>query len=383
MIYVSFFATISTFTTRGNKVEFINLKAQYECYKGDIDRAMQDVLNSSQFIMGKAVSDLESAMSVYVGSKHAIGCSSGTDALILALLALDIKSGDEVITSPFSFIASVEAIMLLGAKPVFVDIDEGTYNLNPALLESAITLQTKAIIPVAIFGQMADMESINAIAAKHNIPVIEDAAQSFGASQIQKGKKIKSCDASTIATTSFFPSKPLGCYGDGGAVFTNDEVLAQKLRYLLNHGQTERYKHSFIGLNARLDAIQAAILQVKLKHLDKEIDKRQDIARVYDENLKNVITPFVAPNNTSAYAQYSIRTHNRAELMKKLESAHIPYAVHYPIPLYLQEVVCKVYGYKKGDFPVSEVVCEEILSLPFSPFLTEDEQCQVIRAVNG
>ena len=365
-------------------MEFINLKAQYERYKGDIDKAMQEVLHSSQFIMGKAVSDVESALSSYVGAKHSIGCSSGTDALILALMALELKSGDEVITSPFSFIASVEAIMLLGAKPVFVDIDEKTYNLSPSKLEKAITPRTKAIIPVAIFGQMADMESINAIAARHAIAVIEDAAQSFGASQIQSNnQRVKSCNTSTIATTSFFPSKPLGCYGDGGAIFTNDESLAQKMRYLLNHGQTKRYEHSFIGLNARLDALQAAILQVKLKHLDEEIAKRQEIAKIYNENLKGVITPFIAPNNISAYAQYSICTKNRASLMKKLESAQIPYAVHYPIPLHLQEVVCKVYAHKKGDFPISERVCEEVISLPFSPFLSENEQEQVIKAVNG
>ncbi|MCX2716237.1 DegT/DnrJ/EryC1/StrS family aminotransferase [Helicobacter sp. MIT 21-1697] len=364
-------------------MEFINLKAQYEQQKSEIDNAIQDVLHSSQFIMGKAVEELESHLSSYVGAKNAIACSSGTDALILALMALDIKNGDEVITSPFSFIASVEAIMLLGAKPIFVDIDEKTYNLDSTKLENAITKHTKAIIPVAIFGQMADMQAINAIALKHNIPVIEDAAQSFGATQRYNDKILKSCNASMFATTSFFPSKPLGCYGDGGAVFTNDEKFAQKIRYLLNHGQTKRYEHSFIGLNARLDALQAAILNVKIKYLDSEIAKRQEIARIYDENLRNVIIPFIQKGNVSAYAQYSIRTKNRAQLIEKLTKAHIPYAVHYPIALHLQEVVRKVYGYKKGDFPISEVVCDEILSLPFSPFLSAKEQDQVIKAVNG
>ncbi|WP_295702110.1 DegT/DnrJ/EryC1/StrS aminotransferase family protein [uncultured Helicobacter sp.] len=365
-------------------MEFINLKAQYESYKKDINRAIQDVLQSSQFIMGKAVSDLESTLSAYVGAKQAIACSSGTDALILTLMALDIKKGDEVITSPFSFIASVEAIMLLGAKPVFADIDEKSYNLCPTKLEGAITPHTKAIIPVSIFGQMADMESINAIAAKHHIPVIEDAAQSFGASETYSdGKSVKSCNASIMATTSFFPSKPLGCYGDGGAVFSNDESLAQKIRYLLNHGQTKRYEHHFIGLNARLDALQAAILNVKLTHLDTEIAKRQKVAQYYNEHLKGVITPFVKSSDTSAYAQYSILTKNRVDMMKKLESAQIPYAVHYPIPLHLQEVVQKAYPYKKGDFPVSEAVCDEILSLPFSPFITQEEQNKVIEAING
>lgn len=353
-------------------------------YKTNIDKAIQDVLNSSQFIMGEGVSKLETALSSYVGAKHAIACSSGTDALILALMALDIKSGDEVITSPFSFIASVEAIMLLGAKPVFVDIDEHTYNICATKIENAITSNTKAIIPVAIFGQMADMEAINSIAKKHNIAVIEDAAQSFGASQIQSnGESVKSCNASHIATTSFFPSKPLGCYGDGGAIFTNDDTLAQKLRYLLNHGQVRRYEHSFIGLNARLDAIQAAILLVKLAHLDTEIRLRQEIAKRYDESLKDVTIPFIKKGNISAYAQYSICAKNRTQLIEKLCNANIPYAVHYPIPLHLQEVVRNRYAHKKGDFVLSEKVCDEVLSLPFSPFLTQQEQDEVIRAVNG
>lgn len=366
-------------------MEFINLKAQYQSYKAEIDRAISDVLHSSQFIMGKPVSDLELALSQYVGGSEAIACSSGTDALILALMALDVKSGDEVITSPFSFIASVEAIMLLGAKPVFVDIDPKTYNLSPSKLENAITSHTKAIIPVAIFGQMADMESINTIAKKYDIPVIEDAAQSFGASQkASDGKTLKSCNVSTIATTSFFPSKPLGCYGDGGAVFTSNKALAQKIRYLLNHGQMRRYEHSFIGLNARLDALQAAILSVKLAHLDDEINRRQVIAKRYDERLKDVTIPFIAAGNISAYAQYSIATpNNRAALIARLEAAHIPYAVHYPIPLHLQEVVCKACPYKKGDFPVSEELCDNVLSLPFSAFLSQDEQDRVIEVVNG
>lgn len=365
-------------------MEFINLKAQYACYKSEINHAIQEVLESSQFIMGGAVSELERGLGAYVGSEYAIACSSGTDALLLCLLALDVGAGDEVITSPFSFIASVEAIMLLGAKPVFVDIDERTYNLNPALLESAITPRTKAIVPVSIFGQMPDMESINAIASAHNIPVIEDAAQSFGASmQDGKGKILKSCNASVLATTSFFPSKPLGGYGDGGAVFTTDSALNSKLRSLLNHGQGRRYEHHLIGLNARLDSLQAAVLNVKLKHLDSELQKRQAIARVYDENLRGVVTPFIAPGHTSAYAQYSIYTPKREELIARLDGAQIPHAVHYPISLHLQEVVVRSHPYKRGDFPISERVSEGIISLPFSPFLTNEEQCRVIEAVNG
>lgn len=359
-------------------MEFINLKAQYQTYKDEIDAKISEILASSSFIMGKYVDSFEENLSHYIGAKNAIACGSGTDALILALMALGIKRGDEVITSPFSFIASVEAIMLLGAKPVFVDICEKTYNIDYKLLEDSITDKTKAIIPVSIFGQMADMEEINHIASAHKIPVIEDAAQSFGASF----KGIKSGNASLIATTSFFPSKPLGCYGDGGAIFTNDDNIALKLRQLLNHGQIERYKHKYIGLNSRLDALQAGILNVKLRYLDSEIEKRQEIAQIYDKNLKNVITPFIKKGNISAYAQYSIRTPNRVHLISKLQNAKIPYAIHYPIPLHLQEVVLKDSAYKKGDFPVAEMVCDEIISLPFGAFLNKDEQEQVIGAIN-
>lgn len=359
-------------------MEFIDLKRQYLAYKDEIDKTLQESIESSQFIMGEKVARLESELASFCDARYAIACSSGTDALILALLALGVGKDDEVITSPFSFIASVEAIMLLGAKPVFVDADERTYNLDSTLLQSAITAKTKAIIPVSIFGQMADMEEINAIALAHKIPVIEDAAQSFGASF----KGVKSCSASLIATTSFFPSKPLGCYGDGGAIFTSDGDMAIYLRQLLNHGQIERYKHKFIGLNARLDALQAGILSVKLKYLTQEIQKRQELARIYDENLRNVITPFIKDGNISAYAQYSIRVKDRNAMIKRLESASIPYAVHYPIPLHLQEVM-KSFGFKKGDFPITEQVCDEILSLPFSAFLSEEEQSKVIKAVNG
>lgn len=359
-------------------MEFINLKAQYNAYKDEIDKSINAVIESSKFILGDSIDVLESNLSSYLGVKHSIACSSGTDALILALMALDIKSGDEVITSPFSFIASIEAIMLLGAKPVFVDIDSKTYNIDCNLLKNAITKKTKAIIPVSIFGQMCDMDAINDIAG--DIPVIEDAAQSFGASFLGKNGVVKSCNSSLIATTSFFPSKPLGCYGDGGAVFSKDDYLADKIRYLLNHGQVERYKHKYVGLNARLDTIQAAVLNVKLKYIDKEIQKRQEIAKIYNENLNGVITPFIAPNHTSAYAQYSICSDNRDALVKQLLDNNVPYAIHYPIPLHLQEVVTRLY--KPSVYPIAESLCKKILSIPFSPFLTTDEQNIVIKAVN-
>ena len=360
-------------------MEFINLKAQYERYKSEINQKIYEILESSRFIMGDYVSCFEKNLASYTKSKYAIGCSSGTDALILSLMALDIKSGDEVITSPFSFIASIEAILLLGATPVFVDIDEKTYNLNPALLKNAITKKTKAIIPVSIFGQMADLIEINKIAGE--IPVIEDAAQSFGASFVYENKKYKSCNASLIATTSFFPSKPLGCYGDGGAIFCNDEKLNEKIRCLLNHGQTKRYKHSYIGLNARLDALQAGILDIKLKYLDDEINLRQEKAKYYNKHLKNA--PFIKNGYESVYAQYSIRTNNRENLINKFEKHNIPYAIHYPIPLHLQEIVQNLGIYKKGDFGISEMVCDEILSIPFSPFITKEEQDKIIECING
>lgn len=362
-------------------MEFINLKAQYKEYKAEINQKIYEILESSRFIMGEYVSSFERNLANYVGIKYAIGCSSGTDALILALKALDIKKGDEVITSPFSFIASVEAILLLGATPVFVDIDEKTYNLNPLLLKNAITPKTKAIIPVSIFGQMASLIEINKIA--NGIPVIEDAAQSFGASLVDNNKKYKSCNASFMATTSFFPSKPLGCYGDGGAIFCSDDELNDKLRCLINHGQTKRYEHSFIGFNARLDALQAGILDVKLKYLDSEIALREQKAQYYNKHLENVITPFVENGYQSVYAQYSIRCKDREKLINKLNKCKIPYAIHYPIPLHLQEVVRNLGIYKKGDFKISEMICNEILSIPFSPFITEEEQDKIIECING
>ncbi len=361
-------------------MEFINLKAQYNEYKIEINKKILEILESSKFIMGDYVNNFEKNLADYVGSKNAIGCSSGTDALLLALMALDVKKDDEIITSPFSFIASVEAILLLGAKPVFVDIDDKTYNLDPNLLKDAITEKTKAIVPVSMFGQMADLIKINKIAG--SIPVIEDAAQSFGAS-IMIDKEYKSCNSTLIATTSFFPSKPLGAYGDGGAVFCNDDELAEKIRWLLNHGQTKRYNHSYVGLNARLDAIQAGILDIKLKYLDKELLLREEKAQYYNKNLKGVTIPFIQDGYRSVYAQYSICCSNRIQMIDKMNNLNIPYAIHYPIPLHLQDVVQNLGIYKRGDFEISEMVCNKIISLPFSPFITKQEQDKVIECING
>ena len=358
-------------------MNFINLKAQYEAYKAEIDAQIHEVLDSGVYIGGK-VAKLEENLAKFTGAKHAIACSSGTDALLLAFMALDIKPGDEVITTPFTFIATAEMIAFIGAKPVFVDIDERTYDIDANLIEAAITPRTKAVVPVSLFGQAADMAAINKIAAKHGIAVIEDAAQSFGAQQ--NGRM--SCNLSAIATTSFFPAKPLGCYGDGGAIFTSDDVLAEKIRVLLNHGQTRRYIHTHIGINGRLDAIQAAVLNVKLKYLAAEIEKRQEIAKIYNENLRGVVTPFVAQGNVSAWAQYCIRVKDRQKMLEVCAREGVPTGVYYPVPLHLQEVFAPL-GYERGDFAVSERVSEDIMALPMSAFLSEQEQKRVIEVVNN
>ncbi len=362
------------------KINFIDLKAQYREYQHEIDREVSEVFSSAQFIGGEKLNSLEKNLSVYTGAKHAIGCSSGTDALLLSLMALDIGPGDEVITTPFTFIATAEVIAFLGAKPVFVDIDKESYNIDPTKIEDAITERTKAIIPVSLYGQCADMDAINDIANRHNLPVIEDACQSFGATYNSK----KSCNLSTIGCTSFFPSKPLGAYGDGGAIFTNDDELAEKIRMLLNHGQNERYQHKLIGINGRLDAVQAAILGVKLKHFDKEVQLRDEIGSRYSDLLEDadVITPKIFESNTSVYAQYSIRVKDREAMVAKLSALDIPTAVHYPIPLHMQEAF-KGLGYSEGDFPVSEEVSSQIMSLPMSPYLTEAEQDFIVQAIKG
>ncbi len=362
------------------KINFIDLQAQYQEYKAEIDKEVGEVFASAGFIGGPKLDSLEKNLATYTGVKHAIGCSSGTDALLLALMALDIKAGDEIITTPFTFIATAEVIAFLGAKPVFVDIDEKTYNIDPSKIEALITKNTKAIMPVSLYGQCADMDALNAIANKHNLVVIEDACQSFGAEY--KGKK--SCALSTIGCTSFFPSKPLGAYGDGGAIFTDDDELASKMRMLLNHGQNERYKHRYIGINGRLDAVQAAILDVKLRHFDKEVKLRQEIGQRYSALLADadVITPFIEDERTSVYAQYSVRAKDRASMVAKLSEQAIPTAVHYPMPLHLQEAFIYL-GYKAGDFPISERVSEEIMSLPMSPYLTNEQQDFIVNAIKG
>jgi UDP-2-acetamido-2-deoxy-ribo-hexuluronate aminotransferase len=350
-------------------MEFCNLKAQYKDYQLEIDTAMQKVIESAYFINGPEVKELELNLTEFVGS-NAITCANGTDAIQIALMAIGVKPGDEIITTPFTFIATGEMIALMGAKPVFVDICEDDFNINPSLIEAAITDKTKAIIPVSLYGQPADMDKINAIGAKYNITVIEDAAQSFGASY--KGKR--SCNLSNLATTSFFPAKPLGCYGDGGALFTNNDELADKIRMIKNHGQSKRYHHSVIGVNSRLDTLQAAILIVKLKYYDAEIKKRNNLANRYNELLSDIVlTPNIMKDSISVWAQYTIRTQNRNDLQEKLKKHNIPTAVHYPKPLHLQKTFAYLGG-KEGQFPISEKISNEVMSLPMSAHLTEIEQ---------
>lgn len=354
-------------------MEFIDLKSQYQRLKKDIDASIQRVLDHGQYILGPEVAELEEKLVAYTGAKYCISVANGTDALQIALMALGVGPGDEVITPGFTYIATAETVALLCAKPVYVDIDPRTYNLNPTLLQEAITPRTKAIIPVSLYGQCADFDAINTIAARHGITVIEDAAQSFGASY--KGRK--SCNLSPIACTSFFPSKPLGCYGDGGAIFTSNGELAMVIRQIARHGQDRRYHHVRVGVNSRLDTIQAAILLPKLAILDEEIAMRQEVALRYTHLLNDaggVSTPYTEPYNTSAWAQYTIRVSNRESVRKKLSEFGIPTAVHYPIPLNKQPAVADDFV----QLPEGDLATEQVLSLPLSPGLAAADQERIV-----
>lgn len=355
-------------------IPFIDLATQQGRIKLELDRRIQAVLSHGQYIMGPEVEELEERLAAYVGVKHCITASSGTDTLLIALLALGIGPGDEVITSPFTFIATGEMIVLAGAKPVFVDIDPRTYNIDPAKIEVAITSRTKAVMPVSLYGQCADFDSINFIAAKHNLPVIEDGAQSFGAIH----QKRRSCGLSTIGSTSFFPSKPFGAYGDGGALFTDDAHLAKLMGEIRVHGQDRRYHHPRLGINGRLDTLQAAVLLAKLDVFSEEVIWRERIGARYSALLKDfVVTPFLAPNNTSVYAQYTIEVDNRTTVQQKLQAQGIPTAVHYPVPLHLQPVFAGL-GLGAGCFPVAEAAARRVMSLPMHPYLNEVAQDRVV-----
>lgn len=364
-------------------MEFTGIKIQYKLNKHELDQAIQDVLNECAFIMGPQIQELEEALAQYVKVKHCIGVSSGTSSLQMAMMALGIGPGDEVITVPFTWIATAESIAIIGATPVFVDIDPETYLMDLNQLEAAITPRTKAIMPVSLFGQMPDFSKINALAKKHGIAVIEDGAQSFGATQDGK----LSCSLTTIASTSFFPTKPLGCYGDGGALFTNDDELAQKIKMLRTHGSVNREDHYYVGMNGRLDTIQAAILKVKLPKFPDEVKARNEKGRYYSELLKNYCqTPRIAENNTHVYAQYTLRSPHRDKILQALNHHHIPARIFYPKCIHEQPSFA-YRGYKKGSLPVAEKACKEVLSIPMHPWITEDEQNKVasviIDAVNG
>ncbi len=358
-----------------NSIDFANLKKQYFMYQPELELEMDKVLNNTSYIMGNAVKELEKNLEEFTGASHAIACSSGTDALLLAMMALDIKPGDEIITTPFTFIATAETIALMGATPVFVDIDEKTYNIDPSKIEEKITPKTKAIIAVSLYGQPCDIDALEQLKMKHSqLKIIIDGAQSFGSTY--KGKT--DSNLGDISTTSFFPAKPLGCFGDGGAVFTNNEELATKMKSLRVHGQSKRYHHKYIGMGGRMDTLQCAIVNVKLKYYKKDLALRQEVAQKYTNALgcvasaSPIILPHIEKECTSAFAQYSIRVKERNAVQAKLKELGIPTAVHYPMPLHLQE--CFEYlGYSKGDFPISEKVSQEIMSLPMNPYVSDEE----------
>jgi len=372
-------------------MQFIDLKSQQDLIRDKIDANIKKVLDHGKYIMGPEIFELEERLAEFVGVKHCIGVSSGTDALLIAMMALDIKAGDEVITTPFTFIATGEMIALLGAKPVFVDIDPKTYNIDPNKIESAITPKTKAIMPVSLYGQCADMDAINTLAEKHGLPVVEDAAQSLGATY--KGKQ--SCGLSTIGCTSFFPSKPLGGYGDSGACFTDDDNLAKIMREIRVHGQDRRYHHPRVGLNGRMDTLQAAILLAKLDIFSEEVRLRGEIGQRYTKlimGMKNeeeyrgdtnntvgsggeITPPYIEPHNTSVYAQYTIQVNNRESLQGKLTLESIPTAVHYPVPLNKQPALST----NEFDLKVSEELSAKVMSLPMHPYLEKEDQASLVK----
>jgi len=366
-----------------SSLAFIDLAAQQARIRPALERNLHRVLDHGRYVMGPEIGELEARLAEYVGVEHCVAVSSGTDALLVALMALDIAPGDEVITTPFTFVATAEVIALLGAVPVFVDIDPLTYNIDPARIEAAITERTRAIVPVALYGQCADMDAINTIAERHGLPVIEDAAQSFGATY--KGRR--SCGLSTIGCTSFFPSKPLGGYGDGGACFTADADLARRLRQVMNHGQDQRYSHPRLGINGRLDTLQAAVLLAKLDIFDDEVRRRAEVGAAYAEALTargaaivgsveaGVRLPLIADGNSSVFAQYTIQVDDRAAMQQRLGGHGIPTAVHYPIPLNQQPAYrhfCQPHG-----TPVAAAAAERVMSLPMHPYLTRAEISRV------
>ena len=358
-------------------MDFVDLKTQYKALKEQIDERIHQVLDHGQYIMGPEVKELENRLENYTGSNHCITVSSGTEALLIALMALEIKPGDEIITTPFTFIATAEVIVLLGAIPVWVDVEPDTCNIDASLIEAAITPRTRAIMPVSLYGQPADMDEINAIAERHELAVIEDAAQSFGAEY--KGRK--SCNLSTIGCTSFFPSKPLGCYGDGGAIFTNDDALAQAAREIRVHGQSKRYHHSRIGVGGRMDTLQCAIVLAKLKRFDWEIKQRISVGQRYSKLLEQVSIPQISVrfDRTNIFAQFSVFVENREKIQADLQQIGIPTAVHYPVPIHLQPAYRHIPSRSSLNNTIS--VSERVMSLPMHPDLDETTQQRIVQAL--
>ena len=353
-----------------------DLATQYAALRESINARIQKVLDHHQFIMGPEVGELEEWLQDFTGAKHCVTVASGTEALLIALMALEIKQGDEVITTPFSFIATAEVIALVGAKPVFVDVEPDTCNLDVSKLEAAITPRTRAIMPVSLYGQPCDMDEINAIAVRHGVPVIEDAAQSFGATY--KGRK--SCNLSMIGCTSFFPTKPLGCYGDGGAIFTNDDAIATACREIRVHGQSARYVHTRVGVGGRMDTLQCAVVLAKLERFDWEVEQRQKIAARYGRLLSTladqVVSPAVRADRTSVHAQYTVQVPERAQLQSALKEAGIPTAVHYPVPMHKQPAYAALGAYP--EMPVSERLAERVISLPMDAYIAEGDQRTIV-----
>ncbi len=364
-------------TPQTDEIPLLDLKSEINFLRKDLELAVNNVFDSSSFVLGNRGEELEEKIANYLGTSHAIGVANGTDALSLALEALKIRAGDEVITTPFTFFATAEAICRSGAKPVFVDIDKKTYNINPLLIEKAITNKTKAIIVVHLFGQSVDIDAIKKVASKNNIKLIEDACQAIGATYF--GKKVGSLG--DISCFSFYPTKNLGCYGDGGLITTNDEELSKKIKLLRNHGSTNKYIHEELGMNSRLDEIQAAILLVKLNYLDKWNERRQQLAQNYTKQLNQFVkTPFISENRNHVFHQYCIEIPWRDQLTAYLKEKKISTGVYYPVPLHLQPSL-QFLGYKHGDFPVAENVAKHILALPIHPFLTEQQQQAVITSI--
>lgn len=361
-------------------MQFIDLKKQYQVLRDPINARIQQVLDHGQYIMGPEVKELEAALCLHTGAKHCITVASGTEALLIALMALGVNAGDEVITTSFTFVATAEVIVLLGAVPVFVDVEPDTCNINVSQIEAKITPRTKAIMPVSLYGQCGDMDQVNAIGAKHGIAVIEDAAQSFGATY--KGRK--SCNLSTIGCTSFFPSKPLGCYGDGGALFTNDDALAQAMREIRVHGQSARYYHARIGVGGRMDTLQCAVVLGKLERFDWEIEQRIKIGARYQQLLADLpgdaSTVTVRPDRDSVWAQFTVLVDNREAVIAHLKEAGIPTAIHYPRPIHAQPAYAQ-YSAGAGATPVSDLLAARVMSLPMHPDLDEATQDQIVAAL--